>query len=138
MICSKFYKVPSGPTVAFDVDDTLLMWDLPEGVKPDDERIVTVKCRGFSERLIPNHHNVDLLKKMASRGHAIIVWSAGGSDWAEAAVKALKIEKYVSVVSGKLTYYIDDISDPSRVIGKHGYFDFFGNRDDEMYPAKEE
>jgi phosphoserine phosphatase len=122
------YKIPCGPTAAFDVDDTLLMWELPEGVEINDERLVTVECRGYTERLMPNTHNITLLKKMAARGHGIIVWSGGGSDWAEAAVKALELEDYVDVISGKLQYYIDDIANPKEWIGKHGYFKLDGSR----------
>jgi len=29
---------------------------------------------------------------------------------------------------GKLTYYIDDLSDPAKIIGKHGFFDMEGNK----------
>ena len=81
---NKPFKVPCGPTVFVDVDDTLLMWDLPEGIDLNDDRLVLVNCRGHKEKLMPNKHNIELLKKMAKRGHAIIVWSGGGADWAEA------------------------------------------------------
>jgi hydroxymethylpyrimidine pyrophosphatase-like HAD family hydrolase len=121
-------KVPAGPTVMVDVDDTLLMWDLPEGVMLNDERLIDVGCRGYTERLMPNKHNIDLLKKLAARGHAIIVWSGGGADWAEAAVNALGLGKYVTVIMGKPTYYIDDIFNPKEWMGKHGYFTLDGER----------
>ena len=122
------YKVKCGPTAYFDCDDTLVMWNLPEDVYLNDDRLVTVKCRDHSDRLYPNPYNIDLLKKMAMRGHSIVVWSGGGADWAEAAVKALNLEGYVHSVSGKPQYYIDDISNPKEWIGKHGYFDLDGNR----------
>lgn len=119
------HKVPCGPTAFFDCDDTLLMWSIPEGFKED---LVTVHCRGFVELLAPNKHNISLLKKMAARGHAIIVWSGGGADWAEAVVKALELEAHVSVVTSKPQYYIDDIANPKEWIGKHGYFDMDGKK----------
>lgn len=124
----KPYKVTCGPTVYVDVDDTLLMWELPEGVGINDDRLVTVNCRNYSERLFPNEYNILLLKRMATRGHAIVVWSGGGADWAEAAVEALDLGDYVECVSGKPQYYIDDIANPKEWIGKHGYFEIDGTR----------
>jgi len=122
------FKITCGPTVYVDVDDTLLMWDSPHDVDKDDVRFVTVKCRDYTERLLVNPHNVLLLKRLASRGHAIVVWSGGGADWAEAAVEALGLNKYVTAVSGKPQYYIDDLADPKEWIGKHGYFKLDGTR----------
>lgn len=122
----KMFKVECGPTAFFDCDDTLVMWDIPEGHQEADR--VTIKCRDFVEHLVPNTHNIDLLIKFAKRGHYVVVWSAGGSDWAEAVVKALKLEEYVEVVTAKPTYFIDDIADPSEWMGKRGYFDIDGNR----------
>lgn len=133
-----YHKIPCGPTVAFDVDDTLLMWDIPDEL-PADYKIIKVVCRGETQHRLVNHHNLGLLIKMAKSGHAIIVWSAGGSDWAEAAVKALGICDLVDTVSGKLTYYIDDLSDPAKVLGKHGYFDMNGKRaDTDHYAHKQD
>ena len=119
------HKVTCGPTAFFDVDDTLLMWSIPDGFEGD---LVTVRCRDYIENLAPNEHNIKLLKKFATRGHAVVVWSGGGADWAEAVVKALGLEDYVQVVTGKPNYYIDDIANSKEWIGKHGYFDFEGNR----------
>lgn len=121
-----YKKVPCGPTAFFDVDDTLLMWDMPEYALEDE--IVEVTCRGLTSKRCINSYNLDLLHKMARSGHGIVVWSAGGSDWAEAAVIALGIEDIVDVVTGKASYYIDDLADPAKVLGKHGYFDFNGKR----------
>ena len=119
------YKVPCGPTIFCDVDDTLVMWSIPDNWNKD---LVTVECRGHISHLAPNDHNINLLKKMAKRGHYVVVWSAGGADWAEAVVKALNLEEFVEVVTGKPTYYIDDKANPKDWIGKHGYFDINGNR----------
>lgn len=131
------FKIPPGPVAYFDVDDTLLMWDMPK-VSREDE-IISVTCRGREQKRHINVFNLDLLIKMAQSGHAIVVWSAGGSDWAEAAVKALNIEQYVDVVTAKPTYYIDDVADPKKIIGKHGYFDINGKRaDTDHYAHKEE
>ena len=119
------YKVPCGPTAFFDCDDTLVMWSIPQDYKGE---LVTVQCRNFSDTLVPNPHNILLLKKMAARGHSIVVWSGGGADWAEAVVKALELEDFVDVVTSKPQYYIDDIGNAKEWIGKWGYFDLDGKR----------
>jgi len=120
------HKVPCGPTAFFDVDGTLLSWDTPEGVDINDDRMVSVRCRGHCEKLFPNQHNIKLLKQFAQRGIAVIVWSAGGSDWAEAVVQALNLEEYVSVVTGKPDYYIDDLENPREFMGKHIFINLDG------------
>jgi hypothetical protein len=134
------FKVTPGPVSYFDVDDTLVMWpssnkELTEVTTP----IIDIVCRGKMSRLFVNTFNVDLLKNMSSRGHAIVVWSAGGSDWAEAVVIALGLQDYVDVVTAKPTYYIDDIKNPAEILGKYGYFDIHGNRiGSDHYSKKEE
>jgi len=131
------YKVECGPTVFFDCDDTLVMWDIPSDFP--QENLVSITCRGHTELLAPNIHNINLLKKMATRGHGIVVWSGGGSDWCESVVKGLGIEDYVNVITGKPSYFIDDISNSKEWIGKHGYFNIDGTRvHGDNFPKQEE
>ena len=56
-----------------------------------------------------NHTHVDLLKKHKARGKSIVVWSAGGYEWALAVVKALELETFVNLVMAKPTAYVDDL-----------------------------
>lgn len=121
-----YHKVTCGPTAFFDCDDTLVMWNIPANFPV--EELVRCECRNFVEYLAPNKYNIDLLVKMAKRGHSIVIWSGGGADWAEAVVIGLGLQDYVSVVTSKPTYYIDDICNPKEWIGKHGYFDLKGKR----------
>lgn len=125
----KPFKVPPGPVAYFDVDDTLVMWSLPKDFN-EPEKLIQVLCRNKTERCLPNVHNINLLRSMSRRGHGIIVWSAGGSDWAEAVVDALGLNEYVDVVTAKPTYYIDDVVNPAHILGKHGYFTIDGKRAD--------
>ena len=128
------YKVPNGPTAYFDIDDTLIEWNYIEGYGITD--YIVIECRGRVGKYLINRHNLEHLIKLSNRGHGIIIWSAGGSDWAEAVVKGLGIEKYVDVVAPKATYYIDDIKDPARVLGKYAFYDLNGKR--HGYAPKEE
>lgn len=128
LITKKPYKVPAGPVAYFDVDDTLVMWDIPKDIKLNDPRLIKIKCRDKVSYSLPNWYNIDLLRQMARKGHGIIVWSAGGSDWAEAVVDALGLNNLVDVVTAKPSYYIDDVANPSHVLGKHGYFTIDGKR----------
>lgn len=119
-------KIPSGPSAFFDIDDTIVCWEKPDTATKED--IVSIDCRGVVSDFYINKHNLDFLIKLAKRGHAVVCWSAGGSDWAEAVVKALSIEKYVCAVATKPTYYIDDVKDSNEWIGKYRFYDFDGKK----------
>jgi len=73
-------------TAFFDVDGTLL-----------------------DHKDIPNESVVQQLIERKKAGYAIIVWSAGGPDWAERAVKLLHLEVYVDYILDKPTVCFDDI-----------------------------
>lgn len=118
-------KMPAGPSAYCDIDDTLVSWQKPS--KATEKDSVIVKCRGFEEKVYINKHNLNFIKKLANRGHCVVLWSAGGVCWAEAVAKALKIEKYVWAVMSKPTYYVDDAPDSKNWIGKHRFIDFDGN-----------
>ena len=121
--------VPCKQTTYFDVDDTLVMWDAtPEQL---EERGVDFECPGsftiidgemketppWKERLLPHRYHIEQLKKHKMRGHTIIVWSAGGYDWAAAVVKALGLENFVDLVISKPTWAYDDLQ-PNEFIPK--------------------
>ena len=118
-----YYKVKDGGVYASDVDDTLVMWTIPQDYKGS---LVTTNYQGFKDTGIPNLHAVNHLKKMKARGYSIIVWSAGGSDWAEVAVEALGIQDWVDVVMPKIDFHLDDVVSPTDKIGKWGYIDLKG------------
>lgn len=90
-----------------DVDGTLLDWGYDEMPSPGK---VEVECDGHKFYLRPIKGNIEALKAHAVRGQTIVVWSAGGSHWAEAAVKALGLEQFVTVCLEKPRWYIDDLS----------------------------
>lgn len=55
-------------TVAFDVDDTLIV-------------------EGPNGRELPNHNVIDLLRWFLRNNHRVIVWSGGGIEYARRAVE---------------------------------------------------
>ena len=120
----KYTKIKDGNVYASDVDDTLVMWGDPDNYPG---RTVTITTHGFPETAAINEFALEHLKKMKRRGYAVVVWSAGGSDWAEAVVKALDIEEYVDLVMPKIDDHLDDVRDPVDKIGRWAYIDPHGN-----------
>lgn len=119
----------------FDVDETLVMWSRPAFDDPDAIEIICPASRcvralmelsddgslnpetpteivsvgTWTERVKPHKKHIEQLKLHKLRGHTVIVWSAGGWEWAEAAVRALKLEKYVDLVIEKPRWAYDDL-----------------------------
>ncbi len=96
------------PIAYFDVDDTLVSWDhygkqLPGMVEFEDP---FTNGSIFLEVII---EHVEAMKKHKLRGHTIVVWSAGGADWAEEVVRKLGLTSMVDAVASKPDWYYDDI-----------------------------
>lgn len=92
--------------VAYDCDETLVMWNKGElySIPIDDPFI-----KGIINFVQPNEKHIELMKKHKARGFTVIVWSAQGVEWAEAVVKALKLEEFVDAVFSKPSAYVDDL-----------------------------
>lgn len=98
--------IESTKSVFFDVDDTLVIWQFD-----DDEKNLAIDFGvrpGITEMAVPNEYHIKLLKEFAARGHTVVVWSAGGWEWAKHVVEVLGLEKYVDLVMSKPDWYIDD------------------------------
>lgn len=109
-----------GRTIFSDVDDTLLYWD---SVKEHSVDVDLIPQPHYNDRVYfpkpgnpdfvvsvkPIYSNIGELKKLMAQGFTIIVWSAGGEDWAEAFVKAVGLEPYVTAVVSKPQAYYDDL-----------------------------
>lgn len=89
--------------VFFDVDETLVEW--VTNTDPNAEEALIVD--GVLLRPIETH--VEALKKHKERKDQVIVWTQGGSKWAEAVVKALELEEFVDIAMAKPTLYYDDL-----------------------------
>jgi FMN phosphatase YigB (HAD superfamily) len=113
-MASEYFTTFYNPTVFFDIDDTLVMWD--ENLKGDN---VCIEIDGHLNHMVINKGNLEELKRHGSRGIDVIVWSKGGVEWARAVVRALKIGNYVSAVMAKPFCYYDDLKNP---LGSHRHF----------------
>lgn len=72
-----------------DVDKTLIIWESGNQWHPHEEHIA-------------------LLRQFKYQGHGVVVWSAGGYEWAERAVYLLGIDDLVDLIVNKPDWYIDD------------------------------
>lgn len=98
-----YHILDSTKLIACDVDNTLL-FSLREYPHEVTHEVVKINGRKF---WVHNPH-IEMLKDFKARGHSIMVWSAGGAEWAELAVKALKLEEIVDFVCAKPDWIIDD------------------------------
>jgi hypothetical protein len=129
-------KIHGDVLVYCDVDDTLVMWNASN--EELNERGVVITCPeslicvdpdtgeniyspAWSERVLPHRKHIEQLKKHKLRGHTIVVWSAGGADWAYAAAEALGLKDIVFLAIKKPDYYYDDLL-PGEFMGKRYYF----------------
>lgn len=105
--------------IFFDCDSTLVMWPGDKGfdeakvkVLVETPDIAILQNSGISSvwELAPHKEHIDYLKKSKKfNKNTIVVWSAGGWDWALNVVKALELEEYVDAVMAKPVKYVDDL-----------------------------
>lgn len=109
-------------TIFFDVDDTLVMWGI-KAKRGQKLVAITSPYDGSQVYLAPHAGHIKVLKDRYKRGSFIIVWSAGGFKWAEAVVKALKLQDYVNVCMTKPHMYVDD-KPAKEVLGTRLYLPY--------------
>lgn len=103
-----------------DCDSTILEWrPTPEQIK--EKGIYYTDKNGVEHVYVPIEGNIKQLKEHKSRLHTVIVWSAAGYEFAELAVKLLKLEAYVDLVMGKPTWCLDDLP-PEEYMPKSQWF----------------
>ncbi len=93
--------------ITFDVDDTLVMWDDP--YRPADDKLEFTSVSGTTYYLKPHAKHIELLKDHFNRGYFVIVWSAGGYEWANDVLTTLNLNAYRHLVMSKPTKYVDDL-----------------------------
>lgn len=100
------------PTVFFDVDSTLVFsWDECPLELRNEDTAIDITATGDPEDAVTfyrhdKHENA--IMDFHARGHNVIVWSAGGANWAAAVVKALCLEGCVYACLEKPRWYFDD------------------------------
>ena len=111
-------------TIYFDVDDTLIMWDQSGTKWSDKDEVVIRPDSNYPVLARPHHEHIKLLKKHKQHGEVVIVWSAGGAQWAADVVRALKLEDYVDVCASKPEVYYDDMPIKVWMPSKNSYKPF--------------
>lgn len=94
-------KLKDRHTIFVDVDNTLILWG---------ETHDPVVRLSYDQVASIHMGHINKIKEFKSRGHNIVVWSAGGSDWAEKIVLLLELEDYVDLVISKPSWFIDDLA----------------------------
>ena len=121
--------LPCKQTTFIDVDETLVLWSPTqeqldrEGIEfecPESYGVIDGELKpsgSWRARLVPHKKHIEQLKNHKMRNHTVIVWSAGGYDWAETVVRTLGLELYVDLVISKPTWCYDD-KQPEEFIPK--------------------
>src|ERR1051325_5468494 len=118
--------------VAFDVDDTLVMWDIPEGY---EHETIVFDHFGHPARMLPHYKHIELMKQFKARGHFVIVWSQGGHEWAKAVVDKLGIADCVDLVMTKPKWIVDDL--PANAWTSRTYLSLDGKRRSSAFVPEE-
>ncbi len=107
--------------VAFDVDQTLVMWDdNPYEPGPGKLKFI-VPANDKTVYLRPHEKHLFILKGYKTRGFQVIIWSAAGVEWTREIIKVLELEKYVDYAMNKFCAYVDDLP-ADQILGQHLYF----------------
>lgn len=108
-------------TAYVDVDQTLVLW----GYTSEDPGAIQIQSPDglVSEYVIPHLPHIEKVKHHKARGQLVVVWSAGGWEWAEAVVRKLGLENYVDLVIAKPQWAWDDLT-PNEFIRERCYIDY--------------
>ncbi len=97
------------PVLYVDVDDTLVSWDFHFGSQYESKTEFVDPADGKPLFLQVIQATVDAMKSHRIRGHSIIVWSAGGADWAREVVFRLGLDEMVDACISKPSWILDDL-----------------------------
>jgi hypothetical protein len=96
--------VIKGKGTFFDVDQTLVLFGIE-----DHPEAIEIEANGVKRKVVIHKKHIEKMKDHAFRGHPVIVWSAGGIEWAEWVVKYLGLENIVTLVIEKPAWFYDDL-----------------------------
>lgn len=110
MMHHKYIRTKSNEVYMSDVDDTLVMWDIPADT-PQSSKVLVQDPFIFGKMhvLLANKPMIEMLKTKFQRGCYTVVWSQSGEEWANAVVEALGLGKYVNQTMPKPSSYGDDL-----------------------------
>lgn len=92
-----------------DIDDTLLLWDVP--VTTPGVKTVTFlhPTLGYTISVVINENNLLLMKEKKGRGCFIVLWSQGGYEYGRVVRDALNLQGFVDLIMTKPVGLIDDL-----------------------------
>ena len=104
-------KIIEGDKVTYiDCDDTLVSWSTYLiNLYPEQCKVFKTWKGDPGTSLLPIEETIDYLKKSKIHGGTVIVWSAGGWEWAKNVVEVLELTEYVDAVMSKPIRYVDDL-----------------------------
>jgi len=106
-----YFKLPDQKTVYFDVDDTLVLWEMPITAANEHEFVkFDFPDENYSVMLKPHQKHIQDLKACYNSNYNVVVWSQGGSDWAAMVVKKLGLSEYVDIIVNKPDFWYDDLT----------------------------
>jgi len=95
--------------VHFDVDDTLVMWD-DKFREPGPGKVEFIDPHdGTKLYLTPHKKHIQKLRGHSRTGWYVVVWSAGGWEWAETVIRALGLIPHVDMIMSKPLKCYDDL-----------------------------
>lgn len=96
----------SGIPVGVDCDDTLVSWKF---CRPDSVDAVAFEHPKLGTvYLNVNWEVVAHVKRHVLCGHQIVIWSAGGADWAETVAKHVGLDDIAVCYMEKFRWIVDD------------------------------
>ena len=101
--------------IYFDVDETLIQWEFePDFVVTHEHQMKLPEDFILIDDIRFRIHKPHIMRLMQhhNTGDCVVVWSAGGINWARRVIEALAIQDYVNVVLGKPDFFYDDENIP--------------------------
>lgn len=96
------FVLKSDRVVYVDVDDTLVIWD------------------HMHATYTPHKVHLAKIEEFLVRGQAVVIWSAGGYEWAERIAKELGLFGRVHAILCKPSWWMDDLT-ADEVLLKSGH-----------------
>jgi len=105
-------------TIAFDVDDTL--WKVRARKVRDGDCVFGCEhnqhyCDNYRFDQVPNYDLIQVLRWFFNNGDKVVVWSAGGVEYAQRIVEKLGLDSMVTVVDKHMTENVDISFDDMEV-----------------------